>query len=321
MEATAVASPNIALIKYWGNRDEALRLPSCGSISMTLDTLQTRVHVRFDSSLPADRVIIQGTQASPEAAARVSAHLDLVRDLAGLKYAALVDSMSNFPLGAGLASSAAAFAALTLAATAAAGLQLDPQPLSRLSRRGSGSACRSIFGGYVEWHAGQDDTTSFAEPIAPPDHWDLVDLIAMVHWEHKAVGSSVGHSLAATSPLQATRIADAPRRLAECRQAILERDFPRLAAVAELDSNLMHAIMLTSTPPLIYWSPATLTVMHAVTQARQAGLEVFYTIDAGPNVHCLCPASQAEGVLAELRRLPVVLDVLRCRPGGPAWLV
>ncbi len=321
MEATAVASPNIAFIKYWGNRDERLRLPANGSISLTLDPLQTRVRVHFDSALLTDRVVIQGTAAPPEAAARVGAHLDLVRELAGLHLPALVESQSNFSQGVGLASSASAFAALTRAAAAAAGLELDPHALSRLARRGSGSACRSIFGGFVQWHAGLDDSSSFAEPIAPPEHWILADLIAIVETGHKAVGSTAGHALAATSPLQAARVADAPRRLSECRRAILERDFQRLAYVAEQDSNLMHAVMLTSTPSLLYWAPATIAVIQAVLQARRAGIEVFYTIDAGPNVHCLCPVESAEAVEQVLGRLPGVQRILRCQPGGPARLL
>lgn len=321
MEATAAAGPNIAFVKYWGNRDDRLRLPANGSISLTLEPLQTRVRVLFNANLSADQVVIQGAPASSPTARRVTDHLDLVREIAELHLPALVETDSNFPQGAGLASSAAAFAALTVAAAAAAGLQADPRTLSRLARRGSGSACRSLFGGYVEWHAGQDDASSFAEPIAPPEHWHLIDLIAIVSAEPKAVGSTTGHTLAATSPLQAARLADTPHRLAECRQAILERDFDRLAFIAEHDSNLMHAIMMTSTPPLLYWAPATITLMRAVQKARQQGTPVFYTIDAGPNVHCLCPADCADAVQRMLEHIPEVQYILRCHPGGPARLL
>ncbi len=321
MEATAAAGPNIAFVKYWGNRDDHLRLPANGSISLTLDPLETRVHVRFDAALPTDQVLVQGAEAPPATAARLTAHLDLVRELAGLHMPARVETQSNFPQGAGLASSAAVFAALTTAAAAAAGLHLDPRALSRLARRGSGSACRSVFGGYVEWYAGEDDATSFAEPLASAEHWQLSDLIAIVEAEHKAVGSSTGHALAPTSPLQAARVADAPRRLRECRSAILERDFERLAWIAELDSHMMHAVMLTSTPPLLYWTPATIAVIRTVHQARQNGIAVFCTIDAGPNVHCLCPAESADTVEHMLGQTPGVQRILRCQPGGPARLL
>lgn len=321
MEATAIAGPNIAFVKYWGNRDDQLRLPANGSISLTLHPLQARAHVRFDPALPADQVIVQGVPAVTAAAQRTIAHLNLVREWAKCNLPAVVETRTNFPEGVGLASSAAVFAALTLAAAAAAGLQLDPRTISRLARRGSGSACRSVFGGYVEWYAGEDDTTSFAEPIAPPEYWYLVDLIAIVSAEPKAVGSTAGHALAATSPLQAARLADAPRRLAECRKAILTRDFERLAFIAEQDSNLMHAVMLTSTPTLLYWRPATISVMQAVLFARGQGIPVFYTIDAGPNVHCLCPAESADHVERILNEIPGVQRILRCHPGGPAQVI
>jgi diphosphomevalonate decarboxylase len=319
--AAAVASSNIALIKYWGNRDDALRLPSSGSISITLAGLETRTTVTFEPEVVRDELELNGNPASPQGLRRVSQHLDLVRHLAGLEMKAHVSSTTGFPPGAGLASSASAFAALTVAACAAAGVGLEPRALSRLARRGSGSACRSIFGGFVEWLAGQDDETSYAEPLAPPEHWPLMDLVAIVSREQKPVGSTTGHSLAATSPLQSARVADAPRRLAECRQAILSRDFDGLARLTEQDSNMMHAVMITSTPPLLYWAPETLTVMHAVTAWREAGCNVCYSVDAGPNVHCLCTEDEADRISQDLRSLPGVLDVLSARPGGPARLV
>jgi diphosphomevalonate decarboxylase len=316
--ASAVASPNIALIKYWGNRDDTLRLPANSSISMTLGGLETRTAVEFDPGLDDDTLTLNGTPAPPDSHERVRRHLDLIRHLAGLHERAHVVSQANFPTGAGIASSAAAYAALTLAACTASGLDLGPRELSRLARRGSGSAARSVFGGFVEWHAADGDEESFAEPLVPPDHWRLIDLIAIVSWEAKNVGSTPGHALARTSPLQEARLADAPRRLAECRQAIVARDFDRLATVAEQDSNLMHAVMQTSVPPLLYWEPRTLTVMQSVSSWRSLGLSVFYTIDAGPNVHCLCPAEIASEIASRLHGLSGVLDVLSCPPGEAA---
>ena len=320
-QAAAAASPNIAFIKYWGNRDSHLRLPASGSISMTMDGLETRTTVRFDRGLPADSLMIDGEPATAPARTRVSKHLDLLRAQAGVRDHAAVSSRSNVPAGAGLASSAAAFAALTLAACAALDLPSDPPGLSRLARRGSGSACRSVYGGFVEWLPGDGDADSLAVPLAPPEHWALVDLVALVSREHKAVTSSEGHGLADTSPLQRARLDDAPRRLAICRQAIADRDFEALAAIAELDSHLMHAVMMTSTPPLLYWAPATLTVLQAAAAWRRDGLQVFCTIDAGPNVHCLATLESARAVEERLGALPGVLDVVRCPPGGPARLI
>ncbi len=320
LTAAALAHPNIALIKYWGDRDATLRLPSTGSISMNLAGLYTRTSVSFDDTLVADELMINGTPAHGQALDRASALLERVRQMAGMKSFARVTSENNFPMGAGIASSASAFAALALAASSAAGLALNQRQLSRLARLGSGSACRSVPGGFVEWLAGDTDEDSYAVSIAPAEHWALADCIALVSQAHKPVVSRQGHVLAVTSPLQAARVADTPRRLDLCRHAILERDFAALAEIAELDSNLMHAVMLTSTPRLLYWQPATLAVMQAVVAWRQQGIPVFYTIDAGPNVHVFCLGEHAERVVSLLREIPGVLDVLLALPGGPARL-
>jgi len=320
--ARAAAGPNIALIKYWGNRgDPVLRLAASNSISLTLDGLWTEIRVRFDETLQADSLSVNDQTATGPQLARTSAFLDIVRSRAGLQAHAAVDSQTNFPVGAGIASSAAAFAALALAASHAAGLRLTPPELSRLARRGSGSACRSIYGGFVEWIAGPDDETSQAEPLFPPEHWELIDLVALIGEAHKPVGSTEGHALAGTSPLQDARLAHTPQRLAVCRDALRLRDFARLAAVVELDSNMMHAVMLTSSPPLVYWQPATVAVVDLVSTLRRQGVAVCTTIDAGPSVHCLCAAADAEQVSAALSQVDGVLRVLRASPGAGARLL
>jgi len=319
--ATAQAAPNIAFIKYWGNRDDALRIPSNGSISMNLDGLSTRTTVSFQPSLPFDELIINGREVTGRGLERVSAMLDLVCAQAGLSHRAEVISENNFPSGAGIASSAAAFAALALASSRAAGLTLSEEQLSRLARRGSGSACRSIPGGFVEWHAGTTDEDSFAVSIAPPEHWDLADCIAIIHAGHKKTGSTEGHALAGTSPLQSARVDDAPRRLGICRAAILNRDFDALAHIIELDSDMMHAVMMTSNPPLLYWQAASVEIFHAVCEWRADGLPVAYTVDAGPNVHVLCPREAQKETERRLREIPGVSDILLAQVGGPARLV
>ena len=315
---TAAAHPNIAFIKYWGNRHEGLRLPVNGSISMNLAGLEARTTVRFEAGLAQDAFTLNETAQSGAALERVSRFLDGVRGLAHSDLRAAVESRSNFPTGAGIASSAAAFAALALAASTAAGLELDEAALSRLARRGSGSACRSVPAGFVEWHPGTEDGDSGAVSIAPPEHWALADCVAVVAAGEKPVGSTAGHALAGSSPLQAARVADAPRRLDLCRQAVLGRDFAALAEVVELDSNMMHAVMMTSQPALFYWQPASLTVMQAVGEWRRAGLGVCYTLDAGPNVHVLCAAAEAQAVSARLAELPGVRQVLTAGVGGAA---
>lgn len=319
--ATAIANPNLAFIKYWGNRDNTLRLPISGSISMNLDGLYTRTTVSFQPSLPFDELIINGHEVTGAGLDRISYILDIIRGMANIYDQAEVISENNFPSGAGIASSASAFAALALAGSTAAGLKLSEPELSRLARRGSGSAARSIPGGFVEWQVGTDHEDSFAFSIAGPDHWDLVDCVAIVSEAHKKTGSTEGHSVASTSPLQAARVADAPRRLDFCRKAILERDFDAFASIVELDSDMMHAVMMTSTPALHYWKPASLEVMNFVRQWRADGLPVCYTVDAGPNVHVLCPESEVHIVEKRLREIRGVQDVLVARAGGPAKIV
>jgi diphosphomevalonate decarboxylase len=203
----------------------------------------------------------------------------------------------------------------------AAGAILSERELTTLARRGSGSASRSVPTGFVVWHAGDHHETSFAESVAPPQHWDLVDVIAVVSSEHKSVGSTAGHHSASTSDLQAARVAGAAERLAVCTQAILDRDFAAFAEVVEHDSNLMHAVMMTSRPPLFYWQPASLTVMGLVRAWRQMGIDVCYTLDAGPNVHCICAVGSADEVSQRLHKLPGVLDVRVARAGTGAVVI
>jgi len=321
LTATAAASPNIALIKYWGNRVDPLRLPANGSISMNLDGLEARTRVTFDPSFITDQFILNHHQANSADLSRVSVFLDLVRQMAGSHLYATVESRNNFPIGAGVASSAAAYAALSLAAAKAIGLDLNEIELSRLARRGSGSACRSVPGGFVEWLPGRSDRDSFAVTLAPARHWDLVDCITLISRLPKPVGSTEGHTLAKSSPFQKARVADTDRRLELCRGAILARDFKALSTVVELDSNMMHAVMITSQPTLLYLMPGSITVMQAVIHWRNNGLPVCYTLDAGPNVHVLCPAESAKEVSLRLEQLPGINQVLLAHPGGPAHLI
>jgi diphosphomevalonate decarboxylase len=319
--ATAQAAPNIAFIKYWGNRDDTLRIPSNSSISMNLEGLHTRTTVSFQPSLPFDELIINGHEVTGPGLHRISYILDIIRGMANIHERAEVISENNFPSGTGIASSASAFAALALAGSTAAGLNLTERELSRLARRGSGSASRSIPGGFVEWQAGASDEDSFAFSIADPGHWDLMDCVAIVSTTHKKVGSTEGHAITDTSPLQAGRVADAPRRLEICRKAILERDFDTFASIVELDSDMMHAAMMTSTPALHYWKPASLEVMNCVRRWRAEGIQVCYTVDAGPNVHVICREAGAPLIEQKLRVIQGMSNVLAARPGGPARIV
>jgi diphosphomevalonate decarboxylase len=318
--AAAQAFPNIAFIKYWGNRDNTLRLPSNGSISMNLDGLFTRTTVTFNSS-QRDSLVINDRPVIGRGLERVSSILDLVRGMANINDRAEVSSVNNFPAGAGIASSAAAFAALAFASSRAANLTLSEGQLSRLARRGSGSASRSIPSGFVEWMMGTGDDDSVAVSIAPPEHWALVDCVAIVSSAHKKTGSTEGHAIAGTSPLQKARLEDTPRRLDICRSAILNKDFEAFANIIELDSDIMHSVMMTSNPPLMYWQSATVGIFHAVREWRSKGLPVGYTVDAGANVHVICLGEYAREVENRLRDFPGVTDVLAAGVGGAARMV
>ncbi len=319
--ATARAGANIAFIKYWGNLDEALRLPLTNSLSMTLDTTVTITTVMFDPALQGDQLTLNEEAIVGPALERVSAHLDHLRRLAGVTLPAHVTSRNTFPTGAGIASSASAFAALTVAAAAALGLDLSPKELSALARLGSGSAARSIFGGYAELIAGARHEDAYAVQIAPPDHWPLVDIVAVVSREHKAVGSTGGHALAHTSPLNPARLAHVHTALARARSAILARDIETLGEVMELDALTMHAVMMTSRPSLLYWLPGTMAVMHAVRSWRREGIPAYFTIDAGPNVHVITLPDYATEVQARLRAMPEVKEIITCQTGEGAILL
>jgi diphosphomevalonate decarboxylase len=319
-KATAVANPNIAFVKYWGRTDGGLNLPANPSLSMNLGALLTVTTVELRAGLSQDMVTIDGQPATGQALGRVVSHLDRVRALAHCGDRAVVVSRNDYPAGTGLASSSAAFAALSLAATAAAGLILDQPALSRLARLGSGSACRSVPPGFSMWE-GESDETSYARPIAPPQHWELCDVVAIVSRQHKARSSYDGHGLAPTSPFYAARLAAVPALLTAAREGIVQRDLGLLGSAAEADSLAMHGVMMTSQPALLYWRPATVAVLEAVQAWRAGGLSVYFTLDAGPNVHCLCERADAPEVVARLQAVPGVEDVLASKPGGGARLV
>jgi len=321
MQATALAHPNIAFIKYWGLKDQARRIPTNDSISMNIGCLNTRTSVLFDPKLEEDHFVLNGQRITGEASSRVSAFMDHIRQLADQRIFAHIESKNNFPVGAGLASSASAFAALALAGTEALGLHLSEKELTSLARFGSGSACRSVPGGFVEWRTDPQTAESYAFSIAPRDHWQLVDCIAILSKQHKPVGSEAGMLSAKSSPLQDARVQDAKRRLELCRSAILQRDFPALAQVTELDSNLMHAVMMTSDPPLFYWHPQSLGIMKAVKKWQDEGLPVTYTLDAGPNVHVICPREVSGEIITRLKSFPGIIEILQGMPAGPTRLL
>lgn len=358
-KATCRAGSNIAFIKYWGVAEvatgqvgdqppihgEGLNIPLNNSISMTLADAHTTTTVAWEDSanLPEDTVAIDGVQLKGSTAERVVAHLDRLRALAGVSDKARVVSRNNFPMASGIASSASGFAALTVAGAAALGLRLDATRLSAVARQGSGSASRSLFGGFVEWDRGWGrgesegerggapllrldsaplDSRSVAHQMYDERHWALRDVIAIVSAGAKRVSSSSGHRLAATSPLNAARTRCVGAWLETVRRAIAERDISLLGPVLEADALAMHGVMMTSEPSLLYWQPGTLEVLHAARAWREAeGVPVYFTIDAGPNVHLICEADAAAEVERRVSALPAVQRVLTSGPGtGPELL-
>ena len=321
LKATAAACANIAFIKYWGKRDAELNLPANSSLSMNLDRLTTVTTVEFSPDYADDVIVLDGREEWGAARQRIVAHLDRVRAMAGLRARARVVSENSFPTSAGLASSASGFAALSLAASRAAGLELSLRELSILARFGSGSACRSVPGGFTEWTAGTSSQESFAKQIAPPEHWELRDVIAIVSRAHKRVGSTEGHALAPTSHLYQARVASVADRLAQAKAALLERDLATLGRIIEEDAISMHAVMMTSRPPIYYWLPGSIRLIHEVQDWRAEGLEVYFTFDAGPNAHLICQAADQAEVERRLRDIEDVLEVIVSGPGPGARVI
>ena len=323
--ATARANANIALVKYWGKRagDPGRNLPAVGSFSITLDGLATTTRVAIEPGLKLDEYR-RGGEPRPQEAQRVVGFMDRVRRLAGSNSFARIDTDNNFPTGAGLASSASGFAALARAATAAYGIEIDGRELSMLARDGSGSAARSIFGGFVSWHRGDasDGHDSYADPVFPPEHWPLRVLVAVTDEAAKATGSTDGMRLTQqTSPYFAQWLEGQDVDLAEAKAAVAERDFERLADISEFSCLKMHASAQAARPGIVYWNAATVAAMHAVRTLRASGVPVFFTIDAGPQVKAVCLPEAESQVAAALETVAGVQRLIATGLGHGAELV
>jgi diphosphomevalonate decarboxylase len=322
---TAIAGTNIALVKYWGKRDTNLNLPAAGSLSLTLKELGTRTTVRFGAHIGVeDRVRMNGRDPDESTRARIVAFLDLVRARAGIKARAEVVTENSVPTAAGLASSASGFAALALAASRAAGLNMVSAQLSALARRGSGSAARSIFGGFVEMRAGvfPDGSDAVAAPLSEGDGWPVRLVIAVTSEEPKTIGSTRAmEQTARTSPFYAGWLESVPRDLQDARAAIVERDLARLGAVAERSAIRMHAAAMAADPAIFYWTPITLAAMQTVRGLRAQGISAYFTIDAGPHVKVLCDQADAPAVEAAMAATPGVLRTVTSSPGRGARIL
>ncbi|MEM9304422.1 MAG: diphosphomevalonate decarboxylase [Pseudomonadota bacterium] len=317
----AVAHPNIALVKYWGKRDTALNLPAAGSLSITLDKLRTRTLIELGPAGAADVFSLDGVPVEDR---RVLATVDRFRALSGRSESVRVTSDNNFPTAAGLASSASGFAALVTALAAALAPELTLAERSVLARLGSGSAARSVHGGFAEMAEGErdDGSDAFASPVLPPDAWPLEVVVAVTSEARKKAGSTRGmEDSRLTSPFYGAWVESTRADLAPAREAVRARDFDRLAAIAEHSALKMHATMMATRPALIYWKPATLAVMAAVRDLQEGGVPVFYTMDAGPQVKAVCAPGKGEQVEAALRAVPGVVRTLRVGLGPGARVV
>ncbi len=296
MRTEAQAQPNIALIKYWGKRDVELNLPAVSSLSVTLDSLWTKMSVEFSAELPADELVVN-TAVGGDMLPRVSECLDLVAGTERPR--ASVISECNFPIAAGLASSASAFAALVVAASRAAGFEKDRLSLARMAGAASGSAARSLFGGFVELLANEEKID--VRSIADAEAWPLTVVIAVTAAGAKPVSSGEAMIRSAeSSPFYSRWVGQQAMDIATARDAVLDKDFGKLAAVSEHNCLKMHSVMWASRPPIVYWNSATLACMEVVRQLQSDGHAVFFTIDAGPQLKAVCLPDAADVVRSAL---------------------
>ena len=339
MKATAVAPSNIAFIKYWGKKDEDLRIPMNGSVSMNLSNLLTTTTVEFNPRLKENVVILR--HSGKRSASRISIvernsgqarmtsfeiqriiiHLDRIRSLAKINYKAKVVTKNNFPTSTGLSSSASGFAALTLAASKAAGLSLSKKELSILARKSSGAACRSILDGFVEWLDGDTSETSYAVSLYPPDYWDIVDVVVIVSTNKKEVATTEGHRLVYSSPFFSVRLKGIQDKIQLIKKYMQKKDFEAFGELIEQEALELHAIMLTSSPSLIYWLPGTLRVIHAVQKWRRDGLQVYFTLNTGQNIHLICKKKDAKTVTKKAKEISDVTKTIINHPSTGARII
>ncbi len=314
MQATAIAQPNIALVKYWGKRDLKKNLPAVGSISVTLSDLETEMSVSLHAQQRHDSLSINGDN-SDAMLPRVSKALDAI--IGKKRPRATVASRSNFPIAAGLASSASAFAALAVAAANASGQSLSVEALSRHAGHASGSAARSLFGGFVELKNSADSIN--VSQLCAAEEWPLRVVVAITELGPKAVGSSEAMEISRkTSPFYDDWVARQEDDLDVARCAIESRDFDSLAAVSEHSCLKMHSVMWASRPPLVYWNASTMRCMQTVRALQDKGIKVFFTIDAGPQLKAVCESDHVDIVQEALHATDGVIDVICTSLGGGA---
>lgn len=320
MKATAVAPSNIAFIKYWGRKDEVLRLPENGNISMNLSNLTTTTTVEFNKNFKEDEIIINNQKEAREGN-RTIKHLNRIRKIAKINYKTKVVTNNNFPTGTGLSSSASGFAALTVAGAKAAGLDLSEKELSILARQGSGSACRSIPDGFVEWLDGNTNDTSYGVSLYPENYWDIVDVVVVVSKNKKGVSTTDGQKLAGSSPFFPVRLKRIKEKINLIKKYMKEKNFAKFGELVETEALELHAIMLTSTPSLIYLLPGSLRIMHMVKKWRQEKLQVYFTVNTGQDIHLICQKKDAQEVSKRALEVSDVQKTIINYPSRGAHLI
>jgi len=320
MKATAVAPSNIAFIKFFGKVDENLRLPANSSISMCLSASYTTTTVEFSPAFKKDVIYIQEEYFTKREDCRIIEHLERIRKMAKIHALAKVVTRNSFPKSSGIASSASGFAALTLAASAAAGLNLSERELSILSRFGSGSACRSIPSGFVEWKKGKNSLSSYAYSLYPPSFWDIRDILAIVSDKSKKTATTDAHKLGVVSPFYKERIKNIDKKIKAIKEALQKKDFTSFGEILEEEALNMHAVMMTAVPPLFYWTDRTVRAILSVWQWRRKGLPVYFTIDAGPNIHLICEQKFEKAVVSYIKKLSYIKRIIINKPAQGARL-
>jgi len=324
MKVTVKANANIALTKYWGKKDAALKTPWNSSTSVTLDGLETTTTVEFDKKYKTDIFVLDGKtfEETTDEFKEVKEQLDIIRGKAKIDLKAKVVSKNDFPTAAGFASSASGLAALTFASAKAAGLNLSTKELSIISRMGSGSASRSLIDGFAIWHKGSasDGLDSFAEQIAPKEHWPEFRILGCVVSKNaKKIKSRAGMAQSVkTSPIFEQWYTNAEKDAQAMVQLIKDKKFEEVGALAQKNCLLMHACAITTTPPVIYWAPGTLEVMHRVLELQDEGMKCYFTMDGGPQVKIICLEKDVKAIKKEIKKLEFVHDIIECKPGlGP----
>ncbi|AOZ93681.1 diphosphomevalonate decarboxylase [Paenibacillus crassostreae] len=303
IEKKVRAYTNIALIKYWGKRNEEVILPTSSSLSLTLDAFYTETAVSLATGAEKDIFYLNNTLQSVAATEKVSRFLNLFREATGIQTPSVIRSTNYVPTSAGLASSASGMAALAGAANLAYGLNLDPKELSKYARRGSGSATRSIYGGFVEWQMGTSADDSYAVPIDDAN-WDIGMVVIVVNSQRKAISSRIGmKNTVETSPFYAGWLESTAKDLVEIKEAIRTRDFQKVGEITESNGMKMHGTMLGANPPLSYWEPNSIMAMQMVRQLRNEGIPCYFTMDAGPNVKVLCRLSDSDKIKTKLAEI------------------